>query len=277
VDGRSAIFQEAPCGLHADGKARPGGSPPTTSDYPIGGGFLDIYGLLFDIGGGRVVNFWSNGDLPSGVDYGVAVATSAMSIDYVSGGVTVQEPGSLTLLAAGIALFGAIRRRTRRADSSRSCRASRSFRRLPHVARIVEPFAARVSAASSRVASGSEGDRSRGKRSTDERTIASVYEGTASVLTVLNTISAILALLAAAAWIRSSRVVVIYDGGPVPRPPGSLPRPALLYEMDAEGREVELIGTLRRQSKWNGYAAMLAAAAAFFQALVLIAPVIFTR
>ncbi len=40
----------------------PGGSPPTATDYPIGGGFLDIYGLLFDIGDGRVVNFWNNGD-----------------------------------------------------------------------------------------------------------------------------------------------------------------------------------------------------------------------
>jgi hypothetical protein len=90
----------------------PGGSPQTTSDYPFGGGFLDIYGLLFDIGDGRVVNFWSNGDSGSGVDYGVAVATSAMSLDldYVIGGVVVPEPGSLALLVAGIALFAAIRR-----------------------------------------------------------------------------------------------------------------------------------------------------------------------
>ena len=43
----------------------PSGSPPTASDYPIGGGFLDIFGLLFDIGGDRVVNFWSNGDSPA--------------------------------------------------------------------------------------------------------------------------------------------------------------------------------------------------------------------
>src|SRR6478672_8551785 len=37
----------------------PSGSPATASDYPVHGGFLDIYGLLFDIGGGRVVDFWS--------------------------------------------------------------------------------------------------------------------------------------------------------------------------------------------------------------------------
>lgn len=89
----------------------PGGSPPTASDYMAHGGFLDIYGLLFDIGGGRVVNFWSNGDYGSGADYGVAVATSARSLDYVTGGVVVPEPGSLALLGAAIAAFGVIRRR----------------------------------------------------------------------------------------------------------------------------------------------------------------------
>ena len=89
----------------------PGGSLPTATDYTAHGGFLDIYGLLFDIGGGQVVNFWSNGDSGSGVDYGAAVATSAVSLDYVSGGVMVPEPASLALLAAGIAMFGAIRRR----------------------------------------------------------------------------------------------------------------------------------------------------------------------
>ena len=31
----------------------PGGSPQTASDYPPHGGFLDIYGLMFNIGGGR--------------------------------------------------------------------------------------------------------------------------------------------------------------------------------------------------------------------------------
>jgi hypothetical protein len=84
----------------------PGGSPPTATDYPVHGGFLDIYGLLFDIGGGDVVDFWSNGD-PSGTGngpiYGVAVATSATSLDYVSSGVSITpEPGALGLLGSGL-------------------------------------------------------------------------------------------------------------------------------------------------------------------------------
>ena len=85
----------------------PGGSPPTASDYPLHGGFLDIYGLLFDIGGGRVVDLWSNGDLSGTgtgpIDYGVAVATPATSLDYVSGGVSVTpEPNALALLSGGL-------------------------------------------------------------------------------------------------------------------------------------------------------------------------------
>src|SRR6185437_8588749 len=78
----------------------PGGSPPTASDYTVHGGILDIYGLMFDIGGGRVVDLWSNGDFTgtgSGpIDYGVGLATSATALDYVSGGVTVSpEPGTV--------------------------------------------------------------------------------------------------------------------------------------------------------------------------------------
>lgn len=85
----------------------PGGSPQTASDYPVFGGILDIYGLMFDIGGGKVVNFWSNGDF-SGTggpaDYGVAVANREKSLDYVEGGVSlVPEPGGLALLAGGLA------------------------------------------------------------------------------------------------------------------------------------------------------------------------------
>ena len=96
----------------------PGGSPQTGSDYPPHGGFLDVYGLLFNIGGGRVVNFWSNGDSGSGVDYGASVATASTALDYVGGGVAASvapEPGSLWLVGAGVVgLLGVLtsRRRT---------------------------------------------------------------------------------------------------------------------------------------------------------------------
>jgi hypothetical protein len=85
----------------------PGGSPPTASDYTVHGGILDIYGLLFNIGGGRVVDLWSNGDLSGTgagpIDYGVAVATAAMSLDYVHAGVVVTpEPGTLAMLGGGL-------------------------------------------------------------------------------------------------------------------------------------------------------------------------------
>ncbi len=85
----------------------PGGSPPTASDYQVHGGFLDIYGLLFDIGGGRVVDFWSAGDFTGTgtgpVSYGVAVATHSTALDYVSGDVSVSpEPGALGLLGSGL-------------------------------------------------------------------------------------------------------------------------------------------------------------------------------
>jgi hypothetical protein len=83
----------------------PDGSPQTASDYPPHGGFLDIYGLMFNIGGGEVVDFWSNGVIADGTaDYGVAVATSAQASDYVEGGVaaSVPEPSSLWLFASGL-------------------------------------------------------------------------------------------------------------------------------------------------------------------------------
>lgn len=90
--------------LTYDNLLYPGGSPQTASDYSPHGGFLDIYGLMFDIGGGRVVNFWSNGADPKGhADYGVAVATSQQALDYVQGGVTaVPEPDALSLSIAGL-------------------------------------------------------------------------------------------------------------------------------------------------------------------------------
>ncbi len=93
--------------LSFDNLLWPAGSPQTASDYPFHGGFLDIYGLMFQVGGGRVVNVWSNGVPPgsAGPVYGVAVATSSNALDYVQGGLlvtAVPEPAVAWLLAAGL-------------------------------------------------------------------------------------------------------------------------------------------------------------------------------
>jgi hypothetical protein len=97
----------------------PAGSSQTASDYPFHGGFLDIYGLMFDIGAGRVVDLWSNGDTGGGVDYGVGVATAASALNYVAGGVSatataVPEPGSFWLLVGALGLMASAAQPTRR-------------------------------------------------------------------------------------------------------------------------------------------------------------------
>jgi hypothetical protein len=102
--------------LSYDNLYYPGGSPQTASDYPPHGGFLDIYGLMFNIGGGRVVNFWSNGVFnETGIDpadYGVAVATQDAALDYVAGGVVaVPEPSTYAFMLAGLGVLGWVTRR----------------------------------------------------------------------------------------------------------------------------------------------------------------------
>ena len=97
--------------LSYDNLYYPGGSPQTASDYPFHGGVLDIYGLAFNIGGGRVVNLWSNGDTTATghgpFDYGVAVATQNASLDYLYSGVSaVPEPSTFALSLAGFGLLG---------------------------------------------------------------------------------------------------------------------------------------------------------------------------
>jgi hypothetical protein len=103
----------------------PSGSPPTATDYTVHGGFLDIYGLLFNIDGGKVVNLWSNGDFTgtgSGpIDYGVAVVTPESALHYVAGGVSaspVPEPGTFGLV--GIGLVSVLTWRRQR-SACRSC------------------------------------------------------------------------------------------------------------------------------------------------------------
>jgi PEP-CTERM motif-containing protein len=96
----------------------PGGSPQTATDYPPHGGFLDIYGLLLNIGNDRVLNIWSNGAGPNGIaDYGASVSTADQALDRLDGGVTATttpEPASLWLIASGVAGMVGFRRRIRR-------------------------------------------------------------------------------------------------------------------------------------------------------------------
>lgn len=86
----------------------PGGSPPTASDYPLHGGIFDIYGVMFGIGNGRVVDLWSNGTIDgsgAGPIYGVAVASHDAALDYVGDVAITPEPNTIVFLAGGAAAF----------------------------------------------------------------------------------------------------------------------------------------------------------------------------
>ena len=109
--------------LTYDNLVWPNGSPATASgaqwaEYK--GGYLDIYGLLFEIDGGYTVNFWNVKDN----DYGLAVATAAQQYDYVASGVSLSipgpqsVPGPLPILGVGAAFAYSrrLRRRISRAN-----------------------------------------------------------------------------------------------------------------------------------------------------------------
>lgn len=98
----------------------PGGAPQTASDYPAYGGMLDIYGLMFRIGEGKVVNLWSNGVFGGpavGPIYGAAVATVDQALSYHEGlsVSAVPEPATTALMLLGLGATGWAARRQRAA------------------------------------------------------------------------------------------------------------------------------------------------------------------
>lgn len=108
--------------LSYDNLYYPGGSPVTCAGYPGAGGFLDVYGVMFKLANGDVVDFWSNGTFTGGppLSYGAAVVDSTSYIrDFQTAGLgmSVPEPGSLGLMAIG--LIGALALRLRRRSAAR--------------------------------------------------------------------------------------------------------------------------------------------------------------
>ncbi|MGH7066179.1 MAG: PEP-CTERM sorting domain-containing protein [Acetobacteraceae bacterium] len=102
----------------------PGGSPIVCDGYPFSGGFLDVYGLLFTLNNGDVVDLWSNGDPPaSDAFYGAYLLSSTGNVldnspldpggDPSGIAARVPEPGSLVLLATGLLGLGLVVRRRR--------------------------------------------------------------------------------------------------------------------------------------------------------------------
>lgn len=98
------------------------GSPDVCPGYPGFGGFLDIYGVVFALDNGDLVDFFSNGAIPPPpvavpLNYGAVVMESTdmgtTVIDNVSDGVSAQvpEPGSLLLLGSFLIGAAALRRR----------------------------------------------------------------------------------------------------------------------------------------------------------------------
>src|ERR1700691_1282702 len=89
----------------------PGNAPATASDFSGAGTFLDIYGLAFTIGGGTVVDLFSNGIGfgPPGAVFGLAVVTSATTLDYFpNAGIAAStpEPSTWAMMVLGFAGLG---------------------------------------------------------------------------------------------------------------------------------------------------------------------------
>ena len=106
-----------------------GNSPNDCPGYPFSGGDLDILGIAFNVSGGYVGEFFSNGVLPGTATpaYAAADANSTMLIDNPNAGgdngpvgvlgsftaTATPEPGTLLMLGSGLLALASTRRLAR--------------------------------------------------------------------------------------------------------------------------------------------------------------------
>lgn len=81
----------------------------TNADYPFSGGLFDLYGVLFTLDNGNLLDLWSNGVMPGlGLNYGVILFAPAdnnfvvISARFNGVKVSVPEPRSVWLLGAAV-------------------------------------------------------------------------------------------------------------------------------------------------------------------------------
>lgn len=81
----------------------------TTIGYPFKGGFLDVYGVVFTLDNGDLLDLWSNGVMPGlGLNYGVILFAPAaqdytvLASQFNGAMAAVPAPGFLWLFGAGL-------------------------------------------------------------------------------------------------------------------------------------------------------------------------------
>ena len=112
-------------GVTYDDLYYPSGSPPAATNYPFGGGLLDIYGVMFQLSDGHFVDLYSNGYGPPdfALNYGVAVGSTDLKIDEVDGLqiTAVPEPASWAMMVLGIGAIGGALRLRKKAKTALAC------------------------------------------------------------------------------------------------------------------------------------------------------------
>ncbi len=122
-----------PAGISYDDTFYPGAnSPNNCADYPFFGGVFDVYGVAFDVAGGYVGAFWSDGNIPgAGLVYAAGDSNATTLLDLpnpdgsnqslpvgVAGALVTStaapEPASLFMFGVGLLGLPAILARKRK-------------------------------------------------------------------------------------------------------------------------------------------------------------------